>query len=296
MKLVDADYCRDWLFEKHDMDFQRWLDQNYFEEDHAHILNWALKNPQKMYVVINDFIIPNRFKIRNVSNMLVSAKSKIIVCVGARGKGKTAAAFWIAEIVSKFRDVYWIGIPSLNLPEWMQYARDTNQLPVGSFAIIDETGIKYNARAFKNADSIDFIKELTVLRHRGISVMVLTQNTALIDKNLERLCDIIVCKPFSILQEATERESIQDVVIPRMLPKSASETLIIGTDEAAPTHTLFRQPLPLCWNDKLSKPFATLDDEELKEFVKKCRDAQFGMEEINSFLILRGNSPIASQV
>jgi hypothetical protein len=259
IKIMDYESCLNEILNNRIIEFRRWLDLNYHLEDHNNIIQWVKGNPFEMYHILKDFLEPNRKKITKVQHLFTQGKSKIVIIVGSRGSGKTANALFNAEIINGFRNIYWCGIPSLYLPKWIKPVKDISKVPQGSACFLDETALQYHSRESNKKENIDLSKELTILRHKDISAYYLTQNSYLVDKNIERLADVIIYKPLSSLQYETERESIKNIIIEKMLPKDKTETLMVfhNEDTSKIEYIKFKQPLPHCWTEKISKSFST---------------------------------------
>lgn len=297
MKIRDVSFCRNWLFHEHDIDLNRWLDTFYDLIDHKNLLQWAWDHSFEMFTIIEDFIAFNEIKIERVLNEFTLGKSKIVLILGQRGSGKTATAFWLAENMTEERNIYWCGLPSQALPEWCKFIKNPQDIPDGSLAIVDEVALFHSARQFKGDKAIFLTQLLTILRHRNITVLFITQNSALGDINLERLADCVFYKPMSLFQYETERDSVRDLVIDKMLPKSPEQTLYVGSVDSFVSHLLFIQPLPICWSNELSKPFSTIkSDEDALAFAKDCYNAGFDQIEIISFLKIRGYTKVIPKV
>jgi len=126
-------------------------------------------------------------------------KSKIITIVGYRGSGKTATAFWIIEQLKENnlnKNFYYVkkGDRPPELPDFMNHVTEIEFVPKNSFAMLDETAIEYSSRDFMKDKNRDFTKRLAILRHKNISIMLITQHIKLIDINLRRLSDILLFK------------------------------------------------------------------------------------------------------
>ncbi len=289
-KILGDSYCRHWLFRIHDNRTQRWLDRNYHLQDHKDILQWAWRYPKLAYIVVNDFHTTDKKKIVSVLNHFTGGKSKICLLVGKRGGGKTACAFWFAEKVKEFRPVYYSGLPNDYLPKWCHYVKDISAVPDGSFVMVDESAIFHSSRDFKKDPSQFLTKKLTVLRHRDVTILYICPNSALEDKSLERLADIMIFKPLSLFQFDTERDSVRNVFIDKMRHREITETLFIASNDVGSFDSiLFNQPLPDCWNNNLSTPFSSIKTKEAADkFIKKCRLNNFTDDEIKLYLKLKG--------
>ncbi|WP_354677105.1 zonular occludens toxin domain-containing protein [Cupriavidus plantarum] len=116
--------------------------------------------------------------------------SVVTLVTGLQGNGKTLftidAVKRLAE--SEGRAVYYHGITELALP-WtpLENPEDWPDVPSGSIVVLDEAQKAYRLRA-NGAAVPRHVSELETLRHRGISLWLITQHPMLIDNNARRLC------------------------------------------------------------------------------------------------------------
>lgn len=182
--------------------------------------------------------------------------STILLIVGSRGSGKSAAALHFAEEAHKLdsqKNICTINFPNHKaLPSWIRNYKDINTVPRDSLVVVDEAALTFNARNHQKKENKDLASLLPILRHKDSSAIFLTQNTGLSDVNLVRLVDSILVKQPSLLQVKTERPAMKAIM------ESATEKLK-GKDKSygVLTHlneeTLIQTPLPTFWNSKISK-------------------------------------------
>ncbi|NUT13664.1 MAG: zonular occludens toxin, partial [Cupriavidus sp.] len=86
------------------------------------------------------------------------------------------------------RPVYYHGINELALP-WtpLEKQEDWPDVPAGSIVVLDEAQKAFRTRA-NGAAVPRHVAELETLRHRGITLFLITQHPMLIDNNARRLC------------------------------------------------------------------------------------------------------------
>lgn len=116
--------------------------------------------------------------------------SVVTLVTGLQGNGKT---LFTIDAVKKLaeaegRAVYYHGISELALP-WLplENPEDWPDVPSGSIVVLDEAQKAYRTRA--NGSVVPrHVAELETLRHRGISLWLITQHPMLIDTNARRLC------------------------------------------------------------------------------------------------------------
>ncbi|SPD67821.1 conserved protein of unknown function (plasmid) [Cupriavidus taiwanensis] len=116
--------------------------------------------------------------------------SVVTLVTGLQGNGKTLYTIDQVKQLSERegRPVYYHGINELALP-WtpLENPEDWPDVPAGSIVVLDEAQKAYRRRA--NGSAVPrHVSELETLRHRGISLWLITQHPMLIDNNARRLC------------------------------------------------------------------------------------------------------------
>lgn len=109
---------------------------------------------------------------------------------GLPGNGKTLYTIDMVKQLSEKegRPVYYHGINELALP-WtpLEKQEDWPDVPAGSIVVLDEAQKAFRTRA-NGAQVPRHVAELETLRHRGITLFLITQHPMLIDNNARRLC------------------------------------------------------------------------------------------------------------
>jgi zona occludens toxin len=109
----------------------------------------------------------------------------IEVITGLPGHGKTLYA--IERYRKSKRQVYYHGIKDLRLP-WIEWdPKRWTELPTGALFVIDEAQFVFPLRGKGEPDK--WIADLAVHRHKGIDIVLITQNPMLIDSFVRRLVD-----------------------------------------------------------------------------------------------------------
>lgn len=250
-----------WWIYGHRITMERYLHRFYPIFDWEVIKYFFMANPIQAKVILDDFKRNNEEKLKEVINIFIFGKSKIVYIIGARDSGKTASAFMFSEIVQKEtnRKIYCVS-PTLNkkyLPEWIIVVDDIRDVPIGSFAIIDEASLQYNAREFYKRENIDMGKILAIARHKDIFLIFITQDIQLADITIRRLRDIVIWKrsnDYGLSERGTHRSQEHKFwrkVRNMMAPKDQNECLFEYPAKKRFIH--FTHDLPECWNDELSK-------------------------------------------
>jgi len=140
-------------------------------------------------------------------------ESLIIAIAGKRGSGKSALGFRLLENIHarSGRHCYALGVPQKVLPNWITSIEKVEQVKNGGAVLVDEGAIEFSARESMSGRNRELTQLMAIARHKDLTLLLITQNTALIDKNVLRLCDAVVFKEGSLLQGRMERSALQEL-------------------------------------------------------------------------------------
>jgi hypothetical protein len=236
------------------------------------IYDWGIigyffnKNPIQSKIILDDYSKANDTKQEEVLNILMEGKSKIIYIVGARGWGKTCTCAWFCDGMYKLNPkikIYFVGEGVKKIfPEWVSYADKIQDVPNGSFIVVDEASIRYSAREFYKEANIVLGKLMAIARHKELSVLFITQHVGLIDINITRLRDIIIWKKsndYGLSERRSEggrankQKKFFDKIRMNMAPRKIDEVLFEYPAEKRFIH--FTHNMPDWWNEEISKSF-----------------------------------------
>lgn len=262
--IEDVAYLRDWFQENEICFIIPYIEENFYEASWNHQYNYMLKHLFFTKKIIENDLMNNAEKQLKLLNMMAYGKSKIVTIIGARDSGKTATSGWIMQELHErnlHKKIYWVkkgATRPKGFPKYINVVDDIDDVPNDSFAVIDETAIKYKAREHWSDINKDFISRLVILRHKGISVVLLTQHIKLIDIGIRRLSDIMIYKFGAKIMRDDEKID-SDIVLARerLKPKEKEECLI----EAGNQLFKFSHGLPEWWNDYISKAYADFNPE-----------------------------------
>jgi hypothetical protein len=184
--------------------------------------------------------------------------SQIILIFGKRGSGKSTLGFRLMENIhaKKKRPCYVIGVGEEFLPEWISEVEHVDDAKNGGIVLVDEGAISFSSRESMKTANKDLGKLLAIARHKGLTLLFITQNTGMIDKNVLNLTDVIIAKEGSLLQKKMERPVVRDFVskadtaIKAMSkPERVAHSYIFSDDYEG----LVRVSLPTFWNEDISK-------------------------------------------
>ena len=144
---------------------------------------------------------------------LYTNNSTIGLILGARGTGKSAIGMRILENFKTQSDkhIYCMGFKAAAIPNWITLVSHVDDIENGSVLLVDEGGIEFSSRK-SMSDANTFLSDiLLVARHKDLSVLFITQNSANLEINVIRQADYLVMKPSSLLQKDFERTKIKKV-------------------------------------------------------------------------------------
>ncbi len=256
----------------HKMVMGRYLNEFYPVYDWNIIKSFFWENPIQSKVILKDFSLSNDAKLEKVCEIFTDGKSKIIYIIGGRGSGKTATAFMIAETIHKRtgQHTYYVAenVNEKALPDWCHLVPSISKVPNGKLAIIDESGIQFNAREYKGQANIEMSKELMIARHKDLSLIFLTQHASLSDTNIQRLRDLVIWKmsnDYTPAEKGTTRSKEHNFwkkVRQMMSPRHKSACLF--EFPMMRRFIYFEHNLPECWSEELSKTWKNRNKEEVK--------------------------------
>ncbi|MEM4245112.1 MAG: hypothetical protein QW404_02805 [Candidatus Nanoarchaeia archaeon] len=184
--------------------------------------------------------------------------SNILLITGKRGSGKTALGMKFLEIfwVSSKRKVFAIGFDSAKLPFGIKKASDIEGISNNSVVLIDEGAVTFGSRDAMKSSNKQLGMLMAIARHKNLSLILIAQNSAMIDLNVLRLADTIVLKEPSLLQSQFERKAIKNMYEKvshhfKHLKDKKSYFYVIDDEFEG----LLQYSLPEFWNESISKSF-----------------------------------------
>jgi len=197
---------------------------------------------------------------------------KVILILGKRGSGKTAFSCKLAEYVFAAHQVpvWMVGVPTEiapYLPTWISLTMDIEQVDLGAFVIIDESGLQYMAMRYQSDANTIMHKLLQIARHRRQSLIFACQVAADVDKSIIRQADCIVFKQPNLMQPKNDRPEVRDAAARALkifegLPKE--ERLQTAYIHDADFEGVLQYELPEWWREELSFAFANVSLSEGK--------------------------------
>jgi len=182
--------------------------------------------------------------------------SLIMLVFGKRGSGKSSLGFRLLENIygKTKRDCFVLGVGSKLLPHWISSIEDIQTAPNGSIILVDEGAVSFGSRNSMKLKNKELTNLLATARHKSLTLIFITQNTGLIDKNVLKLADTLFIKEGSLLQVQMERPEIKKFYekakkhFDNLKNKEKYSYVIDSGFEGIIIHTL-----PSFWSDSISK-------------------------------------------
>lgn len=184
--------------------------------------------------------------------------SNILLIAGKRGSGKTALGMKFIEMYKKNtrRKVFAMGFENARLPIWIKKADEIEKISNNSSVLIDEGALTFSARDSMKTANKQLGKIMAIARHKNLSLILIAQNSAMIDLNVLRLADTIILKEPSLLQAQFERKAIKDMYEKvssyfKSLDDRKSHFYVMDDEFEG----ILRFSLPEFWTEDISKSF-----------------------------------------
>jgi len=212
----------------------------------------------------------------------------VVLILGMRGAGKTALGHYLLEYFSeqgKRKPAYIIGFPAHKrhlLPSWIKPLDDL-YFPDNSVVLLHEAHFYLHARRSMNDQNIEIDKLLPVSRHKNVDIIIETQQSFRLDKNIVAEVDALIFRAPELMQEKFERPEVRWIterakeafspyvkeyrvvrggkVVGRymkLLPEAKKKAYIYGKNyEGMFPHDI---PLPSYWSDEISRAYGELEE------------------------------------
>lgn len=140
-----------------------------------------------------------------------------ILTIGSSGSGKSATAYWLAEILSRVLHlpIYVYGIDprrhSLYPPKVRHVGRG-DSLPENAILIIDEAALESPARRSMSDDNVELANLAYKARHKNLTTIAVTQSGSELDRVLVESAEIIIVKKPRPHQAETDRPHLRPLL------------------------------------------------------------------------------------
>jgi len=184
--------------------------------------------------------------------------SLIVLIIGKRGGGKTSLGMKLLEFFhhATSRKCYALGYKDAKLPFWMKKVDDIDKIPNNAIALFDEGAILFSARESMKHINKELGKMMAIARHKNLTLILITQNSGMIDLNVLRLADTLLLKEPSLLQSQFERKGLKDIydaVKPSFEKLEGKNAYAYVWDDEF--QGLIKYSLPAFWTEKISVSF-----------------------------------------
>jgi hypothetical protein len=193
----------------------------------------------------------------SISEQRLHNESIIALIFGKRGSGKSALGFRLLENIHRKtgRKCHVLGVGQSFMPKWISPIKNIEEAPAGSVVLVDEGALSFGSRESMSIKNRGLGPLLAVARHKNLTILFITQNTGMIDKNVLKLSDMLLVKQGSLLQLEMERPEIRkfyekaESAFKKFSGDKRQCVYIIDSDfEGAISHSL-----PSFWTESLSK-------------------------------------------
>lgn len=185
-------------------------------------------------------------------------KSMIIAIAGKRGSGKSTLGFRLLENINAKtkRPCFVLGVEQNVLPAWINSVSDVSEVKNNGIVLVDEGALSFSSRNSMSKKNKELGELMAIARHKNLSLILVTQNTGMLDKNVLNLTDAILLKKGSLLQSKMERaairkmyETAEESFSKVSKEKQISNFYIFDSDFEG----LVSASLPSFWTEKISK-------------------------------------------
>jgi len=239
----------------------------------------------------------------------------VVLILGQRGGGKTALGHLLLELFSergRRKPAYIIGFPMHKrhlLPPWIN-PLDEFYFPDNSVVLLHEAHFYLHARRSMQEQNVEVDKLITISRHKNVDIIVETQQSFRLDRNIVASVDGIIFRIPALMQEKFERPEVRWIT--EMAKKAFSPWIrevevrrdgrVVGVyREVSPEvvkHAFVYSkkyvgiypheiPLPSYWSDEISRAYGELREDVIEEVKGRDKVLAFLLENERYVEILR---------
>lgn len=139
----------------------------------------------------------------------------VVLIVGHRGRGKTALAVRLQELLMDLAAPYAVGLPSKAselLPNWYGITDDPGLIPRNATIYIPESYRLFHSRSSQSVQGRAIADLVNLSRHRRHTLIFDVQNAAHLDRNIISEVDLVLVKQPGPLQQGFERSQLAPIM------------------------------------------------------------------------------------
>jgi len=149
-----------------------------------------------------------------------------------------------------------LGYERVRLPLWIKKVNSVEEARMNSVVLIDEGALAFSAREAMRDVNKTIGKIMAIARHKGLTLIFISQSSAMIDVNVLRLVDVLLLKEPSLLQAKFERKALREIYDDvrdsfKELEKPEQHVFVYDDDFQG----LVRYGLPSFWKDEVSRSY-----------------------------------------
>lgn len=285
-KFIDQPSMLQWL-DDHEIEVDRFLEENFHEvSDQMHNKQKMVFEPMLGYLLVRDSMMQNYLK-QQICIDYIKNNPLVASLIGRKGGGKSCFAGWMSDAMHEQGiNVVWFEV-NTNLPDYITQVTSWEEIPDGSFVVVDEAGVTYNARDALRSENKDVSKLLMVSRHHDLRIMFNYQALSLSDINIWRLSDAWLVKPLQLMDTANYEDKRTQLLIKyiiQMQPKSKEYATFTNGDD----WIRFRHPKPEWWTENISKSYSRKSVLQIAEYIAQCYENGMRVKTIQDKVKARG--------
>lgn len=246
--------------EWHMGDLRAYIRQRYARSSEAkHLRDLLAKPPQLARTVLENHLLTDDEKVAKLVEIYRREESVIAQVIGQRGRRKTITTWDFVDVIRKEiqSDVYSTAEEG-KIPEWATSIIRIEDAPEHCIIVEDELAAERGARTSISRDQRTTPAFFATLRQRRQHYFGILQNTATGDLSVPLFADILIVKPLSFFQLATERPAVRKALETwdELLPRDPWETLLLSSF----MHPLsFSRPIPEWWERDFSRSYSAIE-------------------------------------
>ena len=198
-------------------------------------------------------------------------RTGIILVTGFRGEGKTALAWWLADMLRPTKGfpsrVVPFGLPEAGvklLPKWAQHpVNDAEELfeLKPSIIVVDEAAFSANARRSMSEDNVNFMKLFAITRHKGHLLIFISQTSRQVDIQIIAQADLMLIKKPSALQVRGARKDLREQTqeaFTLLNAKADSRKWVYAYAPKTDASKILTASMPAWWTKRLSHLYSEM--------------------------------------